>query len=74
MKEAGFDTSLVKVSPRAHIISDEHIAEDRERYHNKLGTTTRGIAPCYRDKYARIGKRAIVLINSMVTYGMKIVG
>ena len=23
----------------------------------KLGTTARGIAPCYRDKYARIGKR-----------------
>jgi len=57
LKGEGFDTSLVKVSPRAHIISDEHIAEDRARYQEKLGTTARGIAPCYRDKYARIGKR-----------------
>jgi adenylosuccinate synthase len=57
LKEEGFDISLVKVSPRAHIISSEHITEDRERYQARLGTTARGIAPCYRDKYARIGKR-----------------
>jgi adenylosuccinate synthase len=57
LKAEGFDPNLVKVSPRAHIISDEHILEDRERYQARLGTTARGIAPCYRDKYARIGKR-----------------
>ena len=57
LKTNGFDISLVKVSPKAHIILNSHIDEDKEKYQNKLGTTARGIAPCYRDKYARIGKR-----------------
>jgi len=55
LKENGFDTSLIKISPKAHVIIDEHIEEDKEKYKEKLGTTARGIAPCYRDKYARIG-------------------
>jgi adenylosuccinate synthase len=59
LEENGFDTNLIKVSRNAHIIEDTHIEEDKTKLKNKLGTTARGIAPCYRDKYARIGKRVV---------------
>lgn len=51
----GFDTSIIKISPRTHIISDEHKEEDLQKYKEKQGTTGKGIAPCARDKYARVG-------------------
>lgn len=41
---------------RAHIITQEHLAEDSED--TKIGTTKRGTGPAYRDKYNRTGKRA----------------
>ena len=56
LKSHGFDTSLIKISPKAHIITDAHIEEDKLKY-GALGTTSRGIAPCYRDKFARTGIR-----------------
>ena len=54
LKDNGFNTDLIKVSPKAHLITDEHIEEDKLKY-KKQGTTSKGIAPCYRDKYARKG-------------------
>jgi len=57
LKDNGFDTSLIKISSNAHIIEDKHIEEDKMKLQGKLGTTARGIAPCYRDKYGRVGKR-----------------
>jgi adenylosuccinate synthase len=57
LAENGFDTSLIKISPKAHIIEDFHIQEDIAKYAGQ-GTTSKGIAPCYRDKYGRIGLRA----------------
>lgn len=57
LKENNFDTSLIKISPKAHIILPEHIEEDINKYKKLLGTTANGIAPCYRDKYGRTGKR-----------------
>lgn len=62
LKSNGFDTSLIKISPKAHIISDAHIEEDKLKY-GALGTTSKGIAPCYRDKYARTGIRASDVIE-----------
>ena len=59
LQNSGFNINLVKISPKAHIISDKHIKEDIKKYKNKLGTTAKGIAPCYRDKYGRTGKRVI---------------
>ena len=56
LKNNGFNTNLIKISSKAHIVSDEHIYEDKEKYKNKIGTTARGIGPCYTDKYARKGK------------------
>lgn len=57
LKSHNFDTTLIKISPKAHIVTQEHIDEDLKYYTKNQGSTSRGIAPCYRDKYARIGKR-----------------
>lgn len=64
LKENGFNTDLIKISPKAHIITNEHIEEDIKKY-KKLGTTARGIAPCYRDKYGRTGDRVIDHIDKL---------
>jgi len=53
----GFDISLVRISPAAHIVTSEHIQFDKENLAKKLGTTSRGIAPAYSAKYARTGIR-----------------
>lgn len=54
LKERGFNTDLIKISPKAHVITDEHINIDKNMYGHQ-GTTSRGIAPCYKDKYGRTG-------------------
>ncbi len=55
LEKGGVDISLIKVHPNAHIVTNEHIAEDKASFAGKLGTTSQGIAPAYRDKYARVG-------------------
>ena len=55
LKEGGVDVSLIKVHPRAHIVTNDHIVEDKAKLAGKLGTTGQGIAPAYRDKCARVG-------------------
>ena len=58
LNKEGFDTSLIKVSPKAHIITEKHIQYDLKFLKPKLGTTGQGIAPAYADKMLRIGKLA----------------
>ena len=58
LKENGFDTSLIRISPRTFLVEDKHIAEDAEKLSSKLGTTSSGIAPAYSEKAARSGRRA----------------
>lgn len=58
LKENGFDTSLIRISPRTFLVEDKHITEDAEKLSAKLGTTSSGIAPAYSEKAARSGKRA----------------
>lgn len=48
--------SLVKVAKNTHIVTDAHRRE--ETGESKIGTTRKGVGPCYRDKYARVGVRA----------------
>ncbi len=49
------------ISDRAHVVMPYHIALDRHRESRagakKIGTTGRGIGPCYTDKTARLGIR-----------------
>jgi adenylosuccinate synthase len=64
----------VKVSPanlalseKAHLILPYHNALDAAREvkmgRSKIGTTGRGIGPCYEDKAARVGIRAVDLLD-----------
>lgn len=66
----GLSTNHVFISRRAHIIMPYHILYDtyREEAAGKksIGTTKRGIGPCYEDKVARVGIRAIDLLNPEV--------
>lgn len=54
------------ISYNAHVIMPYHIKLDilrESQSANKIGTTKRGIGPCYEDKVARIGIRACDLGN-----------
>ena len=55
LRENGFNPSLVKISPAAHIVTADHISSDKTNLAKKLGTTSKGIAPAYADKFARSG-------------------
>jgi len=57
LKNNGFNTECIKISPKAHIITSLHIEQDKQRYLNNT-STAKGIAPCYRDKYDRKGIQA----------------
>ncbi|MFC1729809.1 adenylosuccinate synthase [candidate division KSB1 bacterium] len=62
LKEKGIDIhGKLKISDRAHLLLSYHkiidgIQEDRKG-DKKVGTTKRGIGPCYTDKVSRIGIR-----------------
>ena len=73
LRAAGFDTSLVKISPNAHIITEEHIEYDK-RHLAHLGTTSQGIAPCYSDKMLRRGRRAVEMMESQWIWDGKLNG
>ena len=67
MKTRGIDTSSIKISNRAHVVMPWHKLIDElgevARGENKIGTTKRGIGPCYIDKADRIGIRVCDLID-----------
>ena len=57
LESHGIDTrGLIKIAHNAHVTTAEHVAEDSKD--EKIGTTKTGNGPAYRDKYARLGKRA----------------
>ena len=66
----GHPTDEVYVSGNAHLIMPWHVAIDgaSERRLGKLaiGTTKRGIGPCYADKAARIGIRVQDLLDAKI--------
>jgi adenylosuccinate synthase len=59
LRERGFRLGdNLKISDRAHLVFPYHRREDAQaeqaaRSEKKIGTTARGIGPCYADKYAR---------------------
>ncbi|MCR5833519.1 MAG: adenylosuccinate synthase [Selenomonadaceae bacterium] len=67
MNSRGIDTSNIKLSNRAHVVMPWHKLIDELgeelRGANKIGTTKRGIGPCYIDKADRIGIRVCDLID-----------
>ncbi|MEW6506623.1 MAG: adenylosuccinate synthase [Bacteroidota bacterium] len=56
------------ISQNAHLIMPYHKLLDsiNENTSSKIGTTGRGIGPCYIDKYARKGIRIVDLLNRSV--------
>lgn len=74
LQKNGFDTDLVKVSPRANIITENHIKYDLKFLKNKLGTTGQGIAPCFSDKMLRKGVLAKRVINKKYLWNEKLYG
>jgi adenylosuccinate synthase len=59
----------LKISANAHVVMPYHRVMDQLREGkraNKIGTTGRGIGPCYSDKVGRMGIRIIDLLNPQV--------
>ena len=70
LKKDNIDTSNIKISDRAHIVFPYHkeldaLAEEA-RGDNKIGTTKKGIGPCYMDKTERSGIRICDLMDKDV--------
>jgi len=67
MQERGIDMSGLKISNRAQVILPYHRlmdeVDEESRGDAKIGTTKKGIGPCYVDKNARIGIRFVDLMD-----------
>ena len=70
LNERGIDTSNLKISTNAHLITPYHRTIDKvsERFlgNSKIGTTGRGIGPAYADKINRIGIRVQDLFDPSI--------
>ena len=60
LEDAGLKPKLV-IDWRAHVITQEELDEDAKD--RKIGTTKKGIGPCYKDKVARRGLRVADLLD-----------
>ena len=68
LSERGIDAqAAVKISDQAHLILPYHKrldkAQEAYKHSTRIGTTGRGIGPCYVDKVARMGIRVADLLN-----------
>jgi adenylosuccinate synthase len=70
LNERGINTSKLKISTNAHLITPYHRTIDKvsERFlgKSKIGTTGRGIGPAYADKINRIGVRVQDLFDQSI--------
>ncbi|MGB5823386.1 MAG: adenylosuccinate synthase [Proteocatella sp.] len=66
-EERGIDTSSLRISDKAHVIMPYHKTIDAlmevARGKEDIGTTKKGIGPCYMDKVERIGIRMSDLVD-----------
>jgi adenylosuccinate synthase len=66
--EHGFSSENLKISDRAHVIMPYHMVldglEEDRKGDNKIGTTRKGIGPCYMDKASRSGVRIADLMDA----------
>ncbi len=67
IEKRGLKTDHIFISRRAHVIMPYHVLLDTYREEEEggtqIGTTKKGIGPCYEDKIARVGIRMIDLLN-----------
>lgn len=70
LHERDVTTDQLRISNRAHVILPYHITQDileeEQKGALKIGTTKKGIGPCYMDKAARIGIRMADLLDKEV--------
>lgn len=70
LENRGITTANLKIDPRAHVILPYHIALDGlsedARGKTDIGTTKRGIGPCYMDKSERSGIRICDLMDKEI--------
>jgi adenylosuccinate synthase len=70
LRRQGFDVGGLRISANAHLIMPYHVMLDTagEAKLGKLeiGTTKRGIGPCYADKAARLGVRVQDLLDAKI--------
>lgn len=72
LNNQGVSTNHIRISNRAHVIFPYHIEldglQEELKGDQKVGTTKRGIGPCYTDKYARVGIRIGEMMDKEVLY------
>ena len=71
LREKGMDRACLRVSGAAHVVMPYHklfdqLQESFRDPEHKIGTTGRGIGPCYTDKYSRVGIRVEDLLDEHV--------
>ena len=70
MEAQGIDVSGLRISDRAHVVLPYHKKLDELQEaalgDGKIGTTNKGIGPCYMDKASRSGIRVVDLIDPEV--------
>src|SRR3954454_9781093 len=70
LRARGVDTSGLKVSANAHLIMPYHLmldtAGEARLGRNEIGTTKRGIGPCYADKASRLGIRVQDMLDEKI--------
>jgi adenylosuccinate synthase len=70
LRGRGVDLSGLRVSANAHVIMPYHLlldtAGETKLGKNQIGTTRRGIGPCYADKASRLGIRMQDLLDEKI--------
>ncbi len=70
LKRAGVSVSNLRLSANAHLIMPYHVlldsAGETKLGKNSIGTTRRGIGPCYADKALRLGIRVQDLLDEKI--------
>ncbi|MBS3971119.1 MAG: adenylosuccinate synthase, partial [Clostridia bacterium] len=68
LQQNNIESSALKISTNTHIIMPYHKLldelQEEKRGEFKIGTTKRGIGPCYMDKVSRLGIRLIDLMDA----------
>ncbi|WP_132992912.1 adenylosuccinate synthase [Gordonia zhaorongruii] len=70
LEDRDVNTERLLLSADAHLLMPYHVAIDKvtERFlgNSKIGTTGRGIGPCYQDKIARVGVRVADVLDEKI--------
>ena len=74
LEHLGFNPKLVKISPKAHIVTPHHKEQDANYYSKLIGTTSKGIGLCYADKALRTGVRADTVMPKEYLWDEKLDG